>query len=406
MPSSAFPAAWSGSFDAWLEAPVAVRKRGRSTGIGSGGVRFAFYGRISTVEYQDPVSSRAWQIEAAGRVVAGQGRIVAEFFDSGTSRSLPWARRQALLLMLGHQSEREVLRNRFRTNTAMAAQVRDQGRNLGGRPPYGYRLVDDGPHPKPMHAAWGRRRHRLDVDPATAGTVKWIFARRLDGMSTAGIARSLNERGVSSPGVCTTMTATGTGATLCGRCGRWRRCWRTPGTPVGKCGTGSSPTTVRRSRATNAPAPAGTDVEFAFVWLTPTTSRPRWAMRAMVDPLGIRPGAGSSAGGRRLARRSQSSTGGGSLGTRAGSWTPADRGTVSAGPARGVHRRGYGARRSDGQDQCAGEQCGSTEPHRPNGRRLGPTQSAAIGRPNLRSGVRLPRSEAALGSGPSRVSDR
>jgi hypothetical protein len=47
-------------------------------------VRFAFYGRIST-NYQDPVSSRAWQMEAAGRVIAGRGRIVVEYFDSGTS---------------------------------------------------------------------------------------------------------------------------------------------------------------------------------------------------------------------------------------------------------------------------------------------------------------------------------
>jgi site-specific DNA recombinase len=108
---------------------------------------------------------------------------------------------QALLLLLGHQSEREVLRNRFRTTAAMAAQVREQGRHLGGRPPYGYRLVDAGPHPKAMHAEWGRRQHRLDVDPVTAPTVRWMFACRRDGMSEAGIARLLNERGVPSPGV-------------------------------------------------------------------------------------------------------------------------------------------------------------------------------------------------------------
>jgi hypothetical protein len=102
-----------------------------------------------------------------------------------------------LLLMLGHQSEREVIRNRLRTTAAMAAQ----GRHLGGRPPYVYRLVDAGPHPKAMHAGWGRRQHRLDVDPVTALIVGWMFACRLDGMSTAGIARLLNERGIPSPGV-------------------------------------------------------------------------------------------------------------------------------------------------------------------------------------------------------------
>ncbi|WP_271189056.1 hypothetical protein [Dactylosporangium matsuzakiense] len=28
------------------------------------------------------------------------------------------------------------------------------GRFLGGRPLFGYRLVDAGPHPNPMHAKW------------------------------------------------------------------------------------------------------------------------------------------------------------------------------------------------------------------------------------------------------------
>ncbi|WP_248294911.1 recombinase family protein [Actinoplanes sp. TBRC 11911] len=228
-------------------------------------MRFAFYGRISTTGYQDPVSSRAWQIEAAQRVVAGRGRIVVEFFDPGASRSVPWVKRpqaaellaaaadpdrgfdavvvgeferafaggearrvietlagcgvqlwlpeaqgpvdlddpehRALLMMLGHQSQREVLRTRFRVRSAMAAQAREQGRHLGGRPPYGYQLVDAGPHPNQVQASWGRRRHRLDVDPVTAPHVRWIFACRLAGMSAAGIARELNERRIPSPGV-------------------------------------------------------------------------------------------------------------------------------------------------------------------------------------------------------------
>ena len=60
---------------------------------GRGGLRFAFYGRVSTEDWQDPVTSRARQCEQTGVLVAGHGTIVAEFFDSGASRILPWTRR-------------------------------------------------------------------------------------------------------------------------------------------------------------------------------------------------------------------------------------------------------------------------------------------------------------------------
>src|SRR5205814_1651714 len=82
---------------------------------------------------------------------------------------------------------------------AMRAQAGEQGRYLGGRPPYGYRLVDAGPHPKAAHARWGRRARRLDPDPATAPTVSWMFAQRLAGHGVASIARELNHRGVACP---------------------------------------------------------------------------------------------------------------------------------------------------------------------------------------------------------------
>jgi site-specific DNA recombinase len=81
----------------------------------------------------------------------------------------------------------------------MAAQTREQGRYLGGRPPYGYRLADAGPHPNKAHAAWGRRAHRLEPDPDTAPVVRWIFAQRLAGHSVTRIARALNEAGVPCP---------------------------------------------------------------------------------------------------------------------------------------------------------------------------------------------------------------
>lgn len=39
----------------------------------------------------------------------------------------------------------------------------------------------------------------MDPDPVTAPHVRWIFARRVTGESTVGIARDLNERGVRPP---------------------------------------------------------------------------------------------------------------------------------------------------------------------------------------------------------------
>jgi site-specific DNA recombinase len=226
-------------------------------------LRFAFYGRVSTEDHQDPVTSRARQRDQAGALVAGHGRIVAEYFDIGQSRALAWARRpQAAALLaamadpgrgfdaivigeyerafygaqyaamaplfehygvqlwmpeaggrvdfasehdehamtvLGLSSKREITRTSIRVRTAMAAQVREQGRYLGGRPPYGYRLGDAGPHPNKAHAAWGRRAHRLEPDPDTAHIVRWIFAQRLAGHSVARIARALNEAGVPCP---------------------------------------------------------------------------------------------------------------------------------------------------------------------------------------------------------------
>ena len=41
------------------------------------GLRFAFYGRTSTTEHQDPHTSRAWQLEVSFELIAGHGHIVA-----------------------------------------------------------------------------------------------------------------------------------------------------------------------------------------------------------------------------------------------------------------------------------------------------------------------------------------
>src|SRR6204780_3575498 len=69
----------------------AAARAGR--GCGSGGLRFAFYGRVSTEDWQDPVSSRARQREQAGALVRGHGQVVAELFDVGESRTVAWGRR-------------------------------------------------------------------------------------------------------------------------------------------------------------------------------------------------------------------------------------------------------------------------------------------------------------------------
>ncbi|WP_228718509.1 recombinase family protein [Kitasatospora acidiphila] len=56
---------------------------------------------------------------------------------------------EELMILLGLLAKREITRTRIRVRTAGAVQTREQRRYLGGRPPYGYRLVDAGPAPEP-----------------------------------------------------------------------------------------------------------------------------------------------------------------------------------------------------------------------------------------------------------------
>ena len=72
--------------EAWAES--LGRRRGGTHGRGC--LRFAFYGRVSTEDWQDPETSRARQLQQALMLVAGHGTIVAEFFDAGESRTLAW----------------------------------------------------------------------------------------------------------------------------------------------------------------------------------------------------------------------------------------------------------------------------------------------------------------------------
>ncbi|GAA0739551.1 recombinase family protein [Dactylosporangium roseum] len=227
-------------------------------------IRFAFCGRCSTEDQQDPESSRSWQLSRATALVEPRGGvIVAEYFDIGQSRSLPWPRRPRARLLLealadpqrgfgavvigephrafygnqfgltfplfthygvtlwvpevggpldpdneahdlvmsvfGGMSKGERNRIKIRVRTAMAAQTKIEGRFLGGRPPYGYRLVDAGPHPNPAKAADGKRLHRLDLDPDTAPVVAQIFTSYLAGRGIFAIAEELTRERIPCP---------------------------------------------------------------------------------------------------------------------------------------------------------------------------------------------------------------
>jgi len=81
----------------------------------------------------------------------------------------------------------------------MSSMAAEEGRYLGGRPPFGYRLVDAGPHPHPSKAADGKRLHRLDIDPVTAPVVERVYREYAAGLGLRSIARELTADGVPSP---------------------------------------------------------------------------------------------------------------------------------------------------------------------------------------------------------------
>jgi site-specific DNA recombinase len=70
-------------------------------------LRFAFYGRVSTEDWQDPVTSRARQLQQAVMLAAAAGVITAEFFDAGESRELAWARRPQAAALVAQLADPE-----------------------------------------------------------------------------------------------------------------------------------------------------------------------------------------------------------------------------------------------------------------------------------------------------------
>ncbi len=87
--------------------------------------RFAFYGRVSTEDQQDPAASRQWQLSRAEQLIepAG-GTVVEEFFDIGLSRSVPWKRRPAAASLLDSVQEPAPRVRRGRHRRAAARVLR------------------------------------------------------------------------------------------------------------------------------------------------------------------------------------------------------------------------------------------------------------------------------------------
>ncbi len=91
-------------------------------------------------------------------------------------------------------------RNRTRLRVANAVRAHAQaGRWLGGRPPYGYRIADLGPHPNPSKAASGVRLHQLAPDPETSPIVRRIYAAYLAGAGYKQIATVLTNEAIPCP---------------------------------------------------------------------------------------------------------------------------------------------------------------------------------------------------------------
>ncbi|MFF4951241.1 recombinase family protein [Streptomyces chattanoogensis] len=104
-----------------------------------------------------------------------------------------------IMSVFGGMSKGERNRVKVCVRAAMAAQALMEGRYLGGRPPYGYRLCDLGPHPNPGKAADGKRLHGLELEPETAPVVVRIFTEFLRGLGIFAIAEGLTRDGIPSP---------------------------------------------------------------------------------------------------------------------------------------------------------------------------------------------------------------
>ena len=226
---------------------------------------FAAYVRTSTEDNQSPDDSKRWQLALAEQLIRPHGGVItAVYHDIDVSRSLPWPRRpeasrlltdaadpgrgwrrlvigepqrafsgpqfqlvfpvlshygielwvpeiggaidpdseahDLVMSLFGGLSKAERRRIQHRTRAANLALAAD-GRWLGGRPNYGYRVVNTGlPHPNRSKASAGAQLRTLEPDPDTAPVVRRIFEMYDAGIGYRSIAHALETEGISSPG--------------------------------------------------------------------------------------------------------------------------------------------------------------------------------------------------------------
>jgi len=179
-------------------------------------IRFALCARTSTDDLQDPADSLRWQKDTAALVIAEPQRafsgtqfegILFQFAHYGVELWVPELGGPVNIDNDGHymalsnygtMSRAERNRTRLRVANAVRAHAK-AGRWLGGRPPYGYRIADCGPHPNPSKAASGARLHQLARDPETAPVVARIYAMYLAGAGYKQIASVLTNEGLPCP---------------------------------------------------------------------------------------------------------------------------------------------------------------------------------------------------------------
>ena len=114
-------------------------------------LRFAFYGRVSTEDAQDPEASRSWQKRRAIDLISPHGGVLAaDYFDIGQSRSLPWKRRPEASRLLADVTSR----GRGFDAVARGAHRFRRGlhRRPGERPCLGHRRAGGEHRRDPHHA--------------------------------------------------------------------------------------------------------------------------------------------------------------------------------------------------------------------------------------------------------------